>query len=110
MVGGKARFIKLITTLGDTTPCRMAGVITSTRIDIRTARGGSPVLLSEVLLAHDVHVCIKRPSGALPPEVMRLPLHRKASACRGGKARCMKSETMTVILRILVYLVIYDSG
>ena len=57
---------------GDTTPFRIAGVITSTSIDIGTARGGSPVLLSEVLLAHDVHVCIKRPSGALPPEVMSL--------------------------------------
>jgi len=26
--------------------------------------------LSEALLAHDLYVCLKRPSGALPPEVM----------------------------------------
>jgi len=26
---------------------------------------------SEALLAHDVYVCLERPSGALPPEVMR---------------------------------------
>ena len=28
----------------------------------------TPVLLSEALLAHDVCVCLERPSGALPPE------------------------------------------
>ena len=28
----------------------------------------SSVFLSEALLAHDGHVCIERPSGALPPE------------------------------------------
>ena len=28
------------------------------------------VLLSEALLAHDVYVCLERPSGDLPPEVM----------------------------------------
>ena len=27
------------------------------------------VLLSEAMLAHDVHVYLKRPSGARPPEV-----------------------------------------
>ena len=27
------------------------------------------VLLSEALLAHDVYVCLERPSGALPPEI-----------------------------------------
>jgi hypothetical protein len=26
------------------------------------------VLLSEALLAHDVYVCLERPSGALPPQ------------------------------------------
>ena len=29
----------------------------------------TPVLLSEALLAHDVYVCLERPSGALPPAV-----------------------------------------
>ena len=29
-----------------------------------------PVLLSEALLVHDVYVCLERPSGALPPEVI----------------------------------------
>ena len=28
----------------------------------------TPVLLKEALLAHDVYVCLERPSGALPPE------------------------------------------
>jgi hypothetical protein len=30
----------------------------------------TPVLLSEALLAHDVYMCLERPSGALPPEMM----------------------------------------
>ena len=30
--------------------------------------GTTPVLISEALLAHDVCVCLERPSGALPPE------------------------------------------
>ena len=29
-----------------------------------------PVLLSQAVLAHDVYVCLDRPRGALPPEVM----------------------------------------
>ena len=29
----------------------------------------TPVLHSEALLAHDVYVCLERPSGALPPEL-----------------------------------------
>ena len=29
----------------------------------------TPVLHSEALLAHDVYVCLKHPSGALPPNV-----------------------------------------
>ena len=28
----------------------------------------TPVLLSDALLAHDVHVCPERPSSALPPD------------------------------------------
>ena len=32
----------------------------------------TPVLLSEASLAHDVDLRLERPSGALPPEVMRL--------------------------------------
>jgi hypothetical protein len=30
----------------------------------------TPVLLSKALLAHGVYVCLERPSGARPPEVM----------------------------------------
>ena len=32
----------------------------------------TPVLPSEALLAHDVYVCLERPSGALPPEARNL--------------------------------------
>ena len=32
------------------------------------------VLLGEALLAHDVYVCLERPIGALPPEVVSPPV------------------------------------
>ena len=38
----------------------------------------TPVLLREALLAHDVYVCLERPSGALPPETLhQQPDHLK---------------------------------
>ena len=80
---------------GDTTPCRMAGVITSTRIDVRTARGGS-LVLSVKSFSHTAHECLKRPSGALSPECMDPPRDLGASCvawpARGtvcGTMRCM---------------------
>ena len=48
---------------GDAIPCRMTGV--SLRSHVRYKEIKTPVLLSEDLLAHDVYVCLERPSEAL---------------------------------------------
>ena len=59
---------------GDTTPRRMTGATLHIHVHVAYISGDKPACaadpcsLSGALLAHDVNVCIERPSGALPPE------------------------------------------
>ena len=52
---------------GGTTPCSMAGVTSHSHVHYQEMQW-TPPLCDEALLAHDVCVCLERPSEALPPE------------------------------------------
>ena len=80
----------------DTVPCRMAGVITSARIDIRTKRGGSPVLpvkphshtMSRVSQAHSrcpsAHVAVLQHNSTPQTALFR---KENQLACEMGRGR-----------------------